>query len=164
MKKHVAGFLFFVSIFALFAAGYAVFRAFPIPDIGVVADPEIIPDLGESPRNISVTQAIADPRKKTLAFTLSNGDERVTEVVLAFYKLTADGIHFVRFETVKIEPGQWTAGNTSSMIRYSADWSESERLPDNLYVVASAREREDRPFHLLPFSRDHAAAVLIAKN
>jgi hypothetical protein len=165
MKKHAAGFVFFAVIITLFAAGYSVFRSFPIPDIGAVEslddNPQIPVDGG---RPVRVTQAIADPLKKTLAFSLADGDSRPTEVDLAFYNVSADGIRFVRAEVVKLQPEQWTAGKTSSMIRYKTDWLGSSRITDNLYVITTVRHSESRSYELVPFSREQATAVLIAKN
>lgn len=164
MKKHTAGFIFFVFIVAVFAGFYALFRTFPVPDIGAVELPDESPTiLVDGNRSIRVTQAIADPLKRTLAFTLADGDSGLTEVELAFYNIGSDGIRFVRSEVVKLPPNRWTSGATSGIIRFKTDWLGSKQVTDNLYVVA-VRRSESRSKDLAPFSRDRATAVLIAKN
>lgn len=165
MKKHAAGFLFFVSVFALSAAGYAVFRYVPIPDIGVVEITEIdVPRSPEPGRHLRITQATADPARKTLALSLSNIDRSVTEVDLTFYKVSTDGVSFVGSVTAEVRPAEWTGTGTTVVVRHQGEWLGGLRTEDNLYVVAASVDQESRPHPLVAFSRDNAAAVLIAKN
>jgi hypothetical protein len=169
MRKHAAGLTFFVSIVSLFAVGYAAFRTYPIPAVEDVEIAEGDPSkqfcLGyRGPHDVRAAQAIANPRNKSLAFSLSNGSDSITEVVFAFYNVNGDGVHFVRSEVVKIRPEQWRSGTANGVIEYESDWLGSKQITDNLYVVAGARRPERGSYEDLPFSRNNATAVLIAKN
>lgn len=172
MRKHALGFVFFVAIVSLFAAGYTVFRTYSIPEIEVV-DYFEIPSKKTScfPRSrsseVRIIQAIADLSDNTLVLDLSidgrekdKGFGRVGDRILfSFHRVDTDGATHIRSEERMIVAADEAA---NGIVRYKFDWLGDIGRLDNLYVMArSFRSKSESGMNIVAFSKEKATPVVL---
>ena len=178
MKKHIPGVIFFGLIISLFAAALAVARLYRLPEIWVVEHPMIETDevrIRESRSDrerIRIIQAITDPLEKTVLFDLSIDEFDISQaegpfglgVVFSFYVVEGNGARHVSSEKVFITPNVKNDRTASRSVRLKRTWVDTFGSSDNLYVVAKIATSDGDLAQAVPFSRDFAAPVLIARK
>ncbi|NOT47893.1 MAG: hypothetical protein HOP17_09125 [Acidobacteria bacterium] len=166
MKKHVAGFIFFLSIVSIFAIGYAMFHTYSLPDTNVIELPEIAIDYTPTTSAIKVIQAVADPAKQSLVLDLSTdgageSEAGIIPVVLAFYKVDENGSRFIRSEVTNVV--QQRSGTRRVIAKYNFAWIAGLSKMENLYITVRPVP-SDNSAAGLPFFRQDATAILIASK